>query len=111
MASKRPTASGRDTSPERKKLCSFSSSWIKEDFEVEFDNTNKSYSRSVLSGKDSDDRAFCKQCKVSFSVAHGGSYDVRRHFQSAGHNAACSLRRNSEIGGVWLWRQSCSEVR
>ena len=37
MASKRPTAAGRDASPERKKpkrLCSFSSSWIKEDFEA-----------------------------------------------------------------------------
>ena len=91
MASKHPTAAGCDASPERKKpkrLCSFSSSWIKENYAVEFDNTKKSYTGSVLSGKDGDDRAFCKQCKVSFSVAHGGSYDVRRHFQSAGHNAA-----------------------
>ena len=100
MASKRPTAAGRDASRERKKpkrLCSFSSSWIKEDFEVEFDNTKKLYSGSVLSGKDGDDRAFCKQCKVSFSVAHVGSYDVRRHFQSAGHNTALQSSKKTAI--------------
>ena len=100
MASKRPTAAGRDASPERKKpkrLYSFSSSWIKEVFEVEFDYTKKSYSGSVLSGKDGDDRAFCKQCKVSFSDAHGGSYDVRRHFKSAGHNTALQSSKKTAI--------------
>ena len=55
---------------------------------IEHDGETKTYSGSVLSGKDGDERAFCKQCRASFSVSHGGAYDVRRHFKSACHNNA-----------------------
>ena len=90
MASKRSALDQNASSAKKKpkRLCSFSSSWISEEFDVEYDGQTKSYSGSLLSGKDGDERAFCKQCKVSFSVSHGGAYDVRRHFKSAGHNNA-----------------------
>ena len=90
MASKRSALDQNASSAKKKpkRLCSFSSSWISEEFEVEHDGQTKSYSGRLLSGKDGDERAFCKQCKVSFSVSHGGAYDVRRHFKSAGHNNA-----------------------
>ena len=38
----------------------------------------------MLAGKDGDEKAYCKQCKASFSVTHDGAYDVRRHFRSTG---------------------------
>ena len=80
-----------------KQLCSFSSSWIVEEFEVEHDGQTKSYSGNLLSGKDSDERVFCKQCKVSFSVSHGVAYDVRRHFKSAGQNALDSGKKTARL--------------
>lgn len=71
-----------------KRMCSFSSSWLSEEFKVENNNKTRIYQGSALSGKDGDEKAYCKQCKTSFSVTHGGAYDVRRHFKSAGHNKA-----------------------
>jgi len=31
------------------------------------------------------DRTFCSLCKSSFSVAHGGEYDVKRHGACESH--------------------------
>ena len=56
-----------------KRLCSFSSSWLSEEFEVEHEGEVKKYHGSVLSGNDGDDHAYCKLCKVCFTVTHGGA--------------------------------------
>ena len=78
-----------------KRLCTFSTKWINERFEVDIDGEKKSYSGSVLSGKNGEERAFCNQCKTSFSVSHGGTYDVKRHFKSALHNNALKSAANT----------------
>ena len=66
MASKRSALDQNASAKKKpKRLCSFSSSWISEEFEVEHDAQTKSYSGSLLSGKNGDERAFCKHCKVS----------------------------------------------
>ena len=49
----------------------------------------------MLSGKDGDEKAYCKQCKASFNVTHGGAYDMRRHFRSTGHNKAVESTKNT----------------
>ena len=97
MASKRSALDQNASSVKKKlkRLCSFSSSWISEEFEVEHDGQTKSYSGSFLSGKDGNERAFCKQCKVSFSTSNGDAYDVHRHFKSAGHNNALDSAKKS----------------
>ena len=82
--------------PKAKRLCSFSSSWTQQEFEIVLDNGEKrSFSGSVLLGQPQDGRVFCKLCKMSFSIAHGGAYAVRRHFKSSSHNAALSSARKS----------------
>ena len=78
-----------------KHLCTFSTTWINEQFEVDIDGEKKSYSGTVLSGKNGEERAFCNQCKTSFSVSHGGTYDVKRHFKSALHNNALKSAANT----------------
>ena len=104
MASKRSTAviDQRNSSTKNsKRLCSFSSSWISEEFEIEHDGQIKTYSGSLLSGKDVDEKAFCKQCRLSFGVSRGGAYDVGRHFKSAGHNKGkWSLLKDDPFGSI-----------
>ena len=71
MASKCSVSMSEQPSARKtKRLYSFSSSWLSEEFEVEYNRETKTYQSSVLSGKDSNVKAYCKQCKVSFSVTH-----------------------------------------
>ena len=97
MASKRSASTSEQPSARKsKRMCSFSS-WQSEEFEVEYNGQTKTYLGSVLSGKDGDEKAYCKQCRTSFSVAHGGAYDVRRHFKSAGHNKAVESTKKTRL--------------
>jgi len=67
--------SSSDTSKKKKYSCKFQIEW------------EKSYSW-LKSSSLGNDIAFCQLCSSSFSVAHSGLYDVKRHSECATHKKA-----------------------
>ena len=76
-----------------KLYCHFKSIWRTQEFTVHLSDPQRSVTVSgeVLSGVEGGDKATCKTCGVTFSVRHGGSNDVVKHFSSKHHlQAMCS---------------------
>ena len=81
--------------PKPRRRCSFRPLWKSQDFTVSVKGVERTFSRSVLSGAEGDDRVKCMACQVVFSVCHGGAHDVKKHFSSSNHIAAISSRSTS----------------
>ena len=87
MASKRASSSSACSSTATKKpklYCHFKSTWRTQEFTVHLSDPARSVTVSgkVLSGVEGGDKATCKACGVTYSVRHGGSNDVVKHFSS-----------------------------
>ena len=90
MAPKRASSSSACSSTATKKpklYCHFKSTWRTQVFTVHLSDPPRSVTVSgeVLSGIEGGDKATCKACGVKFSVHHGGSNDVVKHFSSKHH--------------------------
>ena len=96
MASKRACSSHSASNVATKKpklYCHFKSSWKTQKFSVPVGDrpgAQRTVSGDILSGVDGGDNAKCKLCGITFSVRHGGAYDVVKHFSTKKHLQAMS---------------------
>ena len=110
MASKRPSSSVDQANNKKKAkaYCHFKASWKKQDFSITINGEEGEPKRtvvvsgSILSAEEGADSAKCKVCGVTFSVRHGSSNDVVKHFSSKHHleamTATSSNRSLQEFG-------------
>ena len=52
---------------------------------MNFEEAENSVSKAILSGVDGADNVKCTGCGVTFSVCHGGTNDVLKHFLTRNH--------------------------
>ena len=56
-----------------------------------------------LKGVEGDtERAFCDLCKTSFSIGHGGEYDVKRHRLTETHKKRVQQKETSKSMDAFL---------
>ena len=54
--------------------------------------------------KDDSQRVFCELCRSTFSVSHGGEYDVKRHRETDAHRKRVTQKETSISLDTFLLR-------